>query len=228
MKHLALILLSIAWSGNCVGQAIPERAIELMPVLNTVIDDFWPNLQMRSYIPAQIEQETCITLKHRFCWNPRAELKTDREYGFGLGQTTVAFRKDGSERFNVWRELRSGNKELKDWTWENRFSPIMQLRAIVIKNKTRYDTQSYAVAAGHRFAFLASEYNGGSTLKDRALCRTIKGCDSTRWWDNVELYSVKSKVPAPGYRKSFFDINREYVVNVLMVRRQKYVPYTGE
>ena len=43
--------------------------------------------------------------------------------------------------------------------------------------------------------------------------------------DHVELHSLKRRVPAPGYRQSFFQINRDYVHNILRVRSVKYTPY---
>lgn len=64
-------------------------------------------------------------------------------------------------------------------------------------------------------------------MKDRTLCIYTKGCDPTKWWDNVERTSNKSKVPVKGYGMSFFDINREYVRRTIRLkpRRAKYVPY---
>jgi len=208
---------------------IPDRARELMPEVNKAIDDIWPDMPMRSYFPAQIEQESCISLKHSKCWNPRAELKTAREYGFGLGQITIAYKADGSERFNVFKEVKTMHPDLRNWAWEDRYNPLLQIKAIVVKNRVNWGSIKWETAdLDNKMAFLAAYYNGGSPLKDRNLCVNTKGCDPTRWWGNVERYSTKSKTPLKEYgNRSIFQISREYPVNVLRVRRPKYVPYTG-
>ena len=225
MKKWAVLAL---FAGSALANDIPANASKYIPILNKSIDQLWPSIQMRSYFAAQIEQETCITLKHSKCWNPRAELKTSREYGFGLGQFTIAYTADGKERFNVWKETKAMSKALKDWEWEDRYNPEMQIKAMIIKNKVNYGTLSFAFDEYQRMAFLAATYNGGSTFRDRKLCEAIKGCFSNVWFGNVELHSVKSKTKIPGYGKSFFEINREYVRNVIINRRPKYVKYMGD
>lgn len=208
---------------------IPANAEKLMPDVIAAIDEVWPDMPMRSYFPAQIEAESCITLTHSKCWNPRAELKTSREYGFGLGQITIAYRADGSERFNVFNEVKTQHPSLRNWAWEDRYNPRMQIMAIVVKNKVNWGAIKWPVAdLDNRMAFLATFYNGGNPIKDRNLCVNTAGCDPSRWWGNVEKYSIKSKTPLKEYgNRSLFQISREYPRKVLIERRPKYVPYTG-
>lgn len=208
---------------------IPERAYALMPEVNKAIDDIWPDMPMRSYFPAQIEAESCITLTHSKCWNPKAELKTSREYGFGLGQLTVAYNANGTERFNVFNEVKQRHPDLKNWAWEDRYNPLLQIKAIVVKNKVNWGAIKWETYdLDNKMAFLATYYNGGSPLRDRKLCVDIAGCDPTKWWGNVELYSIKSKTKLKEYgNRSLFEISREYPRKVLIDRRPKYVPYTG-
>ena len=206
---------------------LPKNAVPLIPVLSDTLDQLWPNMSMRSFMGAKIEQESCISLTHSKCWSPYAELKTAREYGFGLGQITVAYKKDGSERFNVWKDLTKLDPVLKKkWTWENRFDSTMQIRATVIKSKMSYDAVRFTTANElEHLAFGAVTYNSGSVLIDRRICIDTKGCDPSKWFGNVELYSVKARIAQKGYGKSFFDISREYPKNILFVRRPKYIPY---
>lgn len=208
---------------------IPDRAVALMPDVIKAIDDIWPDMPMRSYFPAQIEAESCITLTHSKCWNPRAELKTSREYGFGLGQITIAYNADGSERFNVFKEVKRQHPDLKNWEWEDRYNPLLQIKAIVVKNRVNWGAITWPTHdLDNKMAFLATYYNGGSPVRDRNLCVNTKGCDPSKWWGNVELYSVKSKTKLKEYgNRSLFEISREYPRKVLIDKRPKYIPYTG-
>ncbi len=208
---------------------IPDRAVELMPSVIQAIDDIWPDMPQRSYFPAQIEAESCITLTHSKCWNPRAELKTSREYGFGLGQITIAYNANGTERFNVFTEVKRQHPDLKNWAWEDRYNPLLQIKAIVVKNKVNWNSIKWETAdLDNKMAFLATFYNGGSPAKDRTLCINTAGCDPSKWWGNVELYSTKSKVKLKEYgNRSLFEISREYPTKVLRTKRPKYIPYTG-
>src|SRR4051812_47800489 len=97
IRWLALILLlpSIA-----LGQAFPERAKIYIPMLKEEIQKKWADMPNKPSLSSQVEQETCISLKHSKCWNPKAELKTPREYGFGFGQMTVTYNADKSVRFD--------------------------------------------------------------------------------------------------------------------------------
>jgi hypothetical protein len=204
----------------------PPAALALLPLLALELTTFWPDLSPRSLVAAQVEQETCYSLTHPKCWNPRAELKTSREYGFGLGQATV------TDRFNTWADLRGRYaRELGGWTWEDRFDARYQLRAIVLYDRELYRRCAPLMAStrdGH--ACMASAYNGGfgGFTRDRSLCANTDGCDRERWFGNVERVSYKAKLAAPGYGKSFFDVNREYVRNVLDVRRPRYVAFLDE
>jgi hypothetical protein len=224
MRLLVLALAMVA--GIACGQ-VPPQALEHLPTLVGKQRSIWPDAPMPSFLAAQVEQESCISLKHPRCWNPRVELKTSREYGFGLGQTTIAYRQDGSVRFNKWAELRTRYPSLRDWTWENRFDPAFQLTALVEMDKSIYKLWPDAASTRDRLGFTLSAYNGGEggVRQDRLLCRNTPGCDPARWDGNVERYSLKSKIANAGYGKSAFEINREYPRNVLGIRRPKYDPF---
>ena len=208
------------------GMTLPPNAVPYMQLLKDSIANLWPDMPMRSFFGAMIEQETCASLTGSACWNPHTELHTSREWGAGLGQLTIAYNTDGSVRFDAMKELVAKHKELSGWTWNDRFNVEMQLKAIVIKNKVNWSLIKYQVADfDNRMAFLAVMYNSGSPVLDIRLCKTIPGCKPDTWWSNVELHSVKSQFKAPGYGQSFFEISRVYPKNVVMVRRTKYVPY---
>lgn len=81
--------------GRPNGMKLPAQATDKMDVLREQIAEVWPEMKYPSVFAAQIEQESCISLKHSKCWNSKSELKTDREYGFGLGQITVKYKNTG-------------------------------------------------------------------------------------------------------------------------------------
>ena len=222
---LQFVLFAYCIPAAAVG--IPKGAVQYLPELVSVQQEIWPSAPMPSFLAAQVEQESCITLTHSKCWNPRAELKTKRENGIGFGQFTRAYRADGSIRFDKISELASTYSSLKGWSWAKRYDPHYQLTAIVEMDKGIFNRQKGAATERDRLSFTLSAYNGGEAgvLQDRRLCANTRGCDSTRWLGHVSKTSLKSKVPHPGYKKSFYAINREYVTNVLDVRRPKYDPY---
>lgn len=173
-----------------------------------------------------IELESCITLKHSRCWNPKSKLSTKRELGVGFGQITKAYKQDGSIRFDALKELRvKHRKELAELTWESIESrPDLQLRAVVLKSKDNYtyyknDRVSNEVA----LHFGDAAYNGGigGLDKERRACNLSKTCNPNVWFENVENYCLKSKAVLYGNR-SACDINRHHVKEVMLVRLNKY------
>ena len=199
----------------------PPRALQYLPVLKAEQERFWPDMPRPAVLGAQVEQETCISLKHWMCWNPRAELRTSRERGVGLGQITK------TARFDALSELRASHRqELVDWSWDNDsiYDPRLQLRGLVLK-----DLQVWRVTLGtaddvQRMKMMLAAYNGGlgGLASDRKLCGGTPGCDKRFWDGHVEHTSLKAKTALGGYGKSFFEINREYPRNIMGLRLTRY------
>ncbi len=209
---------------------VPAASKKLLPILLKIIIENWKNMKMYSLFAGQIEQETCITLTHKKCWNPNAELKTSREYGFGLGQITISYDSEGKERFNNFIEIKKIDTKLKKWEWKDRFNPNYQLLALVSYDKYLYNLIKWKCATEEdHYAFMLCSYNGGlgGLIKDRQKCTKQAGCDDSKWFNNVEKTSYKATTAVAGYGKSFFEINREYVSNILKKRRFKYIPFLG-
>lgn len=208
--------------GNVVHAAeLPPNALKYLPILQAEQRAWWPGMPLPSALGAQVEQETCVSLKSARCWSPRAELRTNRERGVGLGQITK------TSRFDALAEIRAANpRALKGWDWDQDalYDPRFQLRALVLKDLQGWNAMQGAAAAQDRLAFTFAAYNGGigGVLSDRQVCRGTAGCNFGRWFGHVERTSLKRKTAAAGYGKSFFEINREYVRNVLIVRRPRY------
>lgn len=225
-----LLFVSVLLASSLLGsfaraQALPPGALKYGPVLASVQTERWPEAAEPWTLAGLVEQESCISLRHSRCWNPRAELKTAREYGFGFGQVTVAYRANGSERFNKFEELKAAHPSLRDWEWADRYRADYQLSAVVLDVRTLWKRLDFVPSERERWAFVLSSYNGGigHALQDRTLCARKKGCDPSRWFGHVELNSVKSRVPMAGYGgQSPYSINRKYPPTVLDVRRPKY------
>lgn len=207
--------------------AIPPNAALYLPMLVKEQRAFWPDHPEPVSLAIQVEVESCITKKHPRCWNPRSELKTPRENGVGFLQTTIAYRADGSVRFNVFEENKRLDKSLASWSWDDRYNPELQLRSGVLKNKQGYNLITGAANEKARLHFSNAAYNGGisGVNSDRLICKATKGCDPSQWFGNVEFTSNKSKVTMSGYGRSPFQINREYVREIDGSRKLKYLPY---
>lgn len=199
---------------------LPALALHYLPILVLESTQHWPSAPV-PFLAAQVEQETCANLKSPKCWNPKTELKTDIEYGFGLGQLTI------TKKFNNFEAAKTWDKSLTNWQWNDRYNPHYQLRALIIYDRNLFRKMTFASNSYEQMAFMFSAYNGGygGVLKDLALCRSTPGCDSRRWFGNVENQSFRAKTAVKGYGQSFFAINRGYVNNIMKVRSMKYQTY---
>lgn len=207
------------------AESPPAAALALLPVLKHEQVRVWPELKSASVLGAQVEQETCRSLKSSSCWNPRAEFRTSREQGIGLGQLTRAFRPDGTTRFDSLTEIASRYPgELAGLSWENRYDSTLQIRALLLKDRQIHNMVMDSDSQGDRLAMMLAAYNGGfaGLESDRRSCAATTGCNSGKWFGHVENTSIKAKTAIPGYGKSFFAINREYVKNIMLVRRVRY------
>lgn len=223
-----IALLLIAAVALCIGPAraadLPPNARTYLPLLQAELKSGWPEVSPGSMLAAMIERETCVSLKSPKCWSPRAELKTEREYGFGFGQTTV------TPKFNSFTGTKKLDKSLDGWSWEDRFNPLYQMRAVVVGNRFNYARLDKVPGNLQRMAMTASAHNGGlgGVYQDQRLCKAAPACDPLVWFGHVEIHSAKSKAKWKGYGQSPYEINRGYVRDVLVARRAKYAVAMGE
>jgi hypothetical protein len=203
---------------------IPASAGQYRATLKAEQVQHWPDHQRPEFLPALVEHESCITLRHSRCWNPASRLKSAREEGAGLGQLTRAWRPDGKLRFDALAEMRERHPALRELSWSNVYHrPDLQLRAVVLKSRADYLSLVAVADPIERFAFADAAYNGGlgGVQKERRACGIKAGCNPQRWWGHVELMCLKSRQPLYGGR-SACDINRHHVDDVIRVRSPKY------
>jgi len=225
--------LVLALSGG-VSRAdnLPPKAHLYLPTLIAEQRAHWPNMPLPSALAAQVEQESCISLKHSRCWDPRAQLKTSREQGVGFPQITRTWRADGSLRFDSLAELRAQYpRQLAGWAWDSEtlYDPAYQMRALILMDYRNWQTVQGTATTDDRLRMALAAYNGGlrGLASDRAMCASTAGCDPARWSLHVERTCTKSQTAAPGYRLSWCEINREYPHNIMGPRRTKYIAYMG-
>jgi hypothetical protein len=220
-----LALFGGAARAQDVRTYIPPQAEQYRVTLSTERLKHWQDHPRPEVLPALIEHESCISLRHSRCWNPGSRLKSAREEGAGFGQITRAWRPDGSTRFDALAEMRDRHPALREWSWSNVYQrPDLQLRAVVLKSRDDYRALSVVADPINRLAFADAAYNGGlgGVQKERRACGLRPGCDPQRWFGHVEAVCLKSRQPLYGGR-SACDINRHHVRDVLLVRAPKYL-----
>lgn len=224
---LTFVLLTSATALN-VRTDVPERAKGYIELVMKEADAYFPEIPIRAAIPALVEQETCISLTHNYCWNPEAKLISKRERGYGFGMVTIAFDNRGRVRFDTITGLRlKYPEELSELTVANvSMRPDLQARALVLLLKDNYESLSEFEDTTDRLMAALSAYNGG--LRDirraQAACKEKENCDYTKWVGNVGDICVKSRMAIYG-DKSPCDINGAYAKLILDVRMPKYALY---
>jgi hypothetical protein len=195
---------------------LPGDAAIYLPILVSEIDTYWPNLYPREYMAAKIDQESN--------WKVNAHLRTQREHGCGFGQFTIAYRKDGSVRFDALSETKRLDKSLADWDWQDCTNALYQLRGTVLKTKSE-ERSCVAIMRDNINAKAcgAAKYNGGagSINKRVRFCRATPGCEPDLWTDNLEKQCPQSQVKVKGYGESFCEINSKYPARVF-ARMKKF------
>ena len=239
LAFLGLCLVSaalvLAFTGLARAQPVPANARLLAPLVVQEIDAHWPAVPRRSYIGALIEKESCVTLKSRTCWTTAARLKTSREEGAGLGQTTRAWSNTGVLRFDALTEVRSmAPAELQEMNWDTVYLRAdLGVRAVLVKLRDCHARFERLKVPGEmaRLAFCDAAYNGGlgDVQQERKLCALTKGCDPDQWFGHVELHSNKSRTAWQGYGASAYDINRAHVRATVPLepRRWRYAQWLG-
>ena len=85
IRLLLLVILSNAAYAVDPKTYIPPQAFTHKETIRTELDKHFNYIPTYNYVPALIEHESCISLRHSRCWNSTSELRSAREQGTGLG-----------------------------------------------------------------------------------------------------------------------------------------------
>lgn len=227
MKILILLLFFVC-NLAIAGNFIPPQAFQFRDTIRTELDRLFPEIWNYNYVPALIEHESCITLRHRRCWSSTSRLKSDREEGAGLGQVTRAFRPDGSVRFDSLTTMAKQYRiELREARWETIYQrPDIQIRIIILMLRADWKKLHSIPNLEYRMHMVNAAYNGGlgGVLRERRACGLAANCDPNIWFNNVEKHCLKSRKALYGTR-SACDINRHHTKSVFKLRLPKYIKY---
>lgn len=219
MRRIAAIVLFcllLEASTTWASAGIPAQAKELLPLLASVVQAQWPACPEPWVIAGKIEQESN--------WRIRAELKTSREYGFGLGQITIAYNADGTERFNNFTEALRVTMMTKTITWSTRFDPRFQLTYSVLSDRSNFAAAStFFDDDASRTAGMLVAYNAGlGGLVRRKAAAVERGIAVPRkWFGGLSEIHARSEERLL-YGKPLWQRINEYPALILNVRAPKY------
>ena len=203
---LAVGVITPAKAG--AASAPTTRAKRYLPTLKQAFNSHWPDAPMRHIAAGQIEQESAG-------WNEHAELKTSREYGFGLGQITI------TSRFN---NFKAAQRIFKDWQWEDRFNVRYQLGYAVITDRSNFKQVSRLFRdddSRWRGALVAYNAGYGTVLQRRALAiRTNVPHD--RWVGGLDQVAMAYEQKLL-YGRKLAMMRNEYPHIICNVRAPKYI-----
>lgn len=197
-------------SGFSAPVNIMDRAGKHLPTLSELANRHWSDAPMREVMAGQVEQESR--------WNPRAELKTDREYGFGLAQITV------TSRFDNFHAARQRLPPLRDWQWNDRWNVRHQLTYLVMTDRANFQAlRGLFEDDENRWAGALVAYNAGmgTVLQRRALAHRTLPNAASKWFSGLD------SVRLPGenrmlYGRDLGERRNEYPRLIIKVRAPKY------
>jgi hypothetical protein len=211
---IAVILLVGSVCESVYAASNLDRAKPYLIIMSDVIRTYWPAAPGKPIMAGKIEQESA--------WKNKATLKTSRELGRGLGQMTIAYRTDGSERFNIYRDAVK-MKALKNWDWQaDPYNVRYQLTFSVLTDRSNFGTvRPYAVNDYQAWKMALVCYNAGqgrwlsrrhnAKARDRPADRWDGGLDMTYSSGEAKLL----------YGRPLYEAVNEYPT-VIFSRAQKY------
>lgn len=175
------LIIALLFAGTAHGEAILERARPHLPVLSGAFDAHWPEAPLRCVAAGQIEQESG--------WKTMATLQTSRELGRGLAQLTIAYRSDGSERFNAYSDAVRQYAALRSWDWQtDPYNVRHALTYVVLRARAEWTAMRKLMVdeiESWRAGLVCYNAGRGRVLKRRAYAKAV-GLPEDRWAGGLE------------------------------------------
>ncbi len=195
---------------------LSKTVVGLCVLLSTIFNTYWISAPMKWTTAGQLENESS--------WNVHSTLKTSRELGRGLAQLTIAYNKNGSERFNSFKEALNSFKPLRNWNWKSDpYNVKYQMTYIVLKDKVNYEKISkifiHSSSEIWRGALVSYNSGYGLILKRRFVAHIQKIPDN-RWTNGLD-HAFSSPKSVLLYGKSLNDTINQYPIRVFQ-RAKKY------
>jgi hypothetical protein len=211
---IALLMVVMLLAVPRAGAVTLDNARPYLSTLSQSIDKSWPGAPLRQITAGQIEQESS--------WKERATLKTSRELGRGLVQMTIAYDKDGKERFNIYKDA-VRNRQLAAWDWQrDPYNVPYQMRFLVIQDRANFNmVRAYCINDDEGWKCALVSYNAGS---GRWLFRLKnarrQGLPADRWDGGLDRAYSKGEA-ALLYGRPLYEAVNEYP-RVIFKRADKY------
>lgn len=221
-KVLTICLCLVMFASVCFGaNVVMQRAKKHMPLVTQVLNDLWPKMPRKEVIPAQIEQESGF--------KPTATLKTSRELGRGFAQITIAYGKDGQERFNNYRNA-VRLKQLKNWNWkEDPYNEKYQLTYLILMDKSNYTTiRPHMISDDEALKTMLVSHNAGAgRWVIRRTYAKSKGIPADRWTGGLDRACKPAEINTVIYGMSLCDMVNHYPATI-MKKAPKYKSFFPE
>lgn len=193
------------------------RAKAYIPLYRELLDAHWSGMPLPHLPCGQVEQESS--------WKERATLKTSRELGSGLTQMTIAYRSDGSERFNIYREAVKW-RALRGWDWQSDpYNVRYQLTFLVLQDRSNFTTMRTMFlndTEAWKAALICYNAGPGRVMSRRSVAR-IRGQPMDRWTGGLDsTYNDGEKRLL--YGRPLWKAVNEYPLKVFQ-RAEKYRIY---
>lgn len=211
-KFLLTILIFFCIVTNATAISTLDKAKHYQTLLDSIILQYWSTTPNPEIIYGEVEQESS--------WNAKATLKTSRELGRGLGQITIAYDKNGNERFN---NFKNGLDPLKSWDWKNDpYNERYQLTYLVLQLKSNYNTiRPHMINNDEAIRSTLVSYNAGyGRWLSRRKYAVIQKHDKTKWNNGLDI-SYGSNELTLLYDRPLWKAVNEYPI-VIFKKSEKY------